>query len=189
MKFPEKPGSQTRRELLQAGLAGGVSVAALGSAVPTDVLAAEATAQIDRTSEAIHQEVTFERPPDRVYAALTDAGMFHQVTLLSAAMRGAMSNAIQPTQISGEPGGALTLFGGHIVGRQIELILARRIVQAWRVVDWPSGVYSIARFELLDRGPGTQLVFDHSGFPKGAADHLAQGWKANYWEPLQKFLS
>jgi activator of HSP90 ATPase len=100
-----------------------------------------------------------------------------------------MSLAAAPTAIGREATGAFSLFGGYIVGRQIELVPNERIIQAWRVGRWDPGVYSIARFELVDQGSGTQLVFDHSGFPKGEAEHLAAGWKGNYWEPLGKFLA
>jgi activator of HSP90 ATPase len=44
------------------------------------------------------------------------------------------------TEISQQVGGAFSLFGGHIVGHQIELVTNERIVQAWRVVDWSPGV-------------------------------------------------
>ena len=87
-----------------------------------------------------------------------------------------------------EAGGAFTLFGGYIVGRHIELVPNRRIVQAWHEESWPEGVYSIVRFELTEQGKGTKLVFDHTGFPAGAGEHLAAGWKLNYWEPIGKFL-
>ena len=71
----------------------------------------------------------------------------------------------------------------------MELIPAKRIVQAWQAKDWGEGVYSIARFELSG-GPGeTQLSFDHTGFPEGDEDHLAAGWHTNYWEPMQKYLA
>jgi len=63
-----------------------------------------------------------------------------------------------------------------------------RIVQAWRAGSWDPGIYSIARFELVEQGSGTKIVFDHTGFPKGDGEHLAGGWKMNYWEPLEKFL-
>jgi activator of HSP90 ATPase len=63
-----------------------------------------------------------------------------------------------------------------------------RIVQAWRAGDWPPGSYSIARFVLEKRGAGTLLIFDHLGFPSGQAGHLAEGWRNNYWAPLQKYL-
>jgi hypothetical protein len=50
------------------------------------------------------------------------------------------------------------------------------------------GIYSIAKFELVEHGSGTKIVFDHTGFPIGDREHLAEGWKMNYWEPLEKFL-
>ena len=94
-----------------------------------------------------------------------------------------------PAEISGEVGGAFTCFGGHIVGRHVELVPNQRIVQAWRVVTWDAGVYSIAKFEFNEQGSATRLVFDHRGFPTGKAEHLADGWKANYWEPMRKYLA
>lgn len=142
-----------------------------------------------RNAEAIHQEPILKASRRRVYDALTDAAQFHKVTLLGVAMSSGMVKDGKPTEISREVGGAFQLFGGFIVGRQIELIPDTRIVQVWREVSWDPGFYSLVRFELSDSGAGTKIVFDHSGFPKGAADHLAIGWKGNYWEPLEKFLS
>lgn len=142
-----------------------------------------------RNAEAIHQEPLIKASRKRVYDALTDAAQFHKVTLLGVAMNSGMVKDGKPTEISREVGGAFQLFGGFIVGRQIELIPDVRIVQAWREVSWDPGVYSLVRFELSDSGAGTIIRFDHAGFPKGAADHLAIGWKGNYWEPLEKFLS
>ena len=48
---------------------------------------------------------------------------------------------------------------------------------------------AIVRFELLDLSPGTRIVFDHTGFPTGNAAHLAAGWHAHYWDPLEKILA
>jgi uncharacterized protein YndB with AHSA1/START domain len=164
----------------------GLSIAAGVAAVRA---AGNNTEEVSRTMEAIRQEVSFKASRERVYAALTDAGEFHKVTLLSGAVRSGMVKATQATQIAREAGGAFALFGGHIVGRQIELVPPQRIVQAWRPADWEPGVFSVVRFELLEQGRGTHLVFDHTGFPKGQGEHLAQGWKMNYWEPLEKYLT
>jgi activator of HSP90 ATPase len=101
----------------------------------------------------------------------------------------AMAKMQKPTMLSPHAGGAFALFGGYIVGRQIELAPNELIVQAWRVLSWPRGVYSIARFELLDQGGSTKLVFDHAAFPKGQAEHLASGWQEHYWDPLAKLLA
>ena len=176
---------QTRRRVL-AGLSVSAGIAAIRA---DESRAADDAEEISRAMEAIHQEVSFEASRERVYAALTDAGEFHKLTLLSDAMRSGMVKATPATQISRESGGPFSLFGGHIVGRQIELVSPQRIVQAWRPVDWEPGVYSVARFELHEQGRGTHLVFDHTGFPKGQGEHLAQGWRMNYWQPLEKYLA
>lgn len=107
---------------------------------------------------------------------------------LSGALK-SRSLGTKPTEISREVGGQFTIFGGHIIGRHLELVPDERIVQAWRVVDWEPGIFSIAKFALVEAGPQTRIVFDHIGFPTGLAEHLAAGWKAHYWEPLQKFLA
>lgn len=148
----------------------------------------EASSGLSHTAEAIHQETTFSASPQRVYEALMNASQFQKLELLGAA-KDSVDVTSKPAEISREPGGAFVIFGGYIVGRQIELIPNRRIVQAWHEKEWEAGVYSIARFELLGEEAGTKLIFDHTGFPAGAGDHLAIGWKLNYWKPLATFLA
>src|SRR5437899_10915281 len=133
--------------------------------------------EVSRTAESIHQEPVFKANPKRVYEALTDEKQFERVTLLSAAMQSGMAPGNKRTQIGREAGGPFTLFGGHIVGRHIELVPNERIVQAWRVVDWNPGIYSIVKFDLTEQGSGTKIIFDQAGFPQGKGEHLADGWK------------
>lgn len=127
-------------------------------------------------ASVIHQEIVLKAKPGRVYSALTSSKEFSDVT-------GA------PTEIGTEAGAPFSAFGGMILGRNIELVPNRRIVQAWRAKPWPDGVYSIVRFELREEGGGTRVVLDHTGFPEGQDEHLAPGWQSNYWDPLQKFFS
>ena len=134
--------------------------------------AAASTAGDSSKSISIHQEVDFRASPQWLYEALLDSKRFSAFSGRAA-------------EIKREPGGTFSLFGGHIVGRNVELVPNKRIVQAWRVVEWPEGVYSIARFELKAQGSGTRLVFDHIGFPEGLHNHLAEGWEANYWALLK----
>ena len=128
-------------------------------------------------SDSIHQEIVFAAAPARIYGALMDSGEHAAFTANGAA------------EISREVGGAFSTHGGHILGRNIELVPDQRIVQAWRVKDWPDGMYSVIRFELKEEGQTTRLVFDHWGAPEDQRDHLADGWTARYWEPLQKYLA
>ena len=162
----------------------------LGTSAMIGVIArAEVEEEISRTMESIHQEVQFNTAPERLYAALTDAKEFQRAVLLSDAVKTGLVKARQTATISASLGGEFALFGGYITGRQIELIPGDRIVQAWRTASWAAGTYSIARFSLAKQGSGTLLTFDHTGFPKGEAEHLAQGWKINYWQPLAKILT
>jgi len=125
---------------------------------------------------SIHQEVVIPASPERVYTALTNSTQFTEASGGRAA------------EIADTEGGAFSLFGGAIHGRQIELVPGARLVQAWRVKMWEPGLYSVVRFTLTAEHNGTKLVLDHSGFPDGQQEHLAAGWSANYWEPLNKYF-
>jgi activator of HSP90 ATPase len=130
----------------------------------------------NQTRTSLHQEVDFKAGPQRIYDALLDSKQFAALTGL-------------PAEIDSKAGGAFSMFGGLIVGRNIELIPNQRIVQAWRPTHWDPGVYSIVKFELKPRGPETTIVLDHTGFPEGDFDGLNSGWKLRYWDPMKKFLA
>jgi activator of HSP90 ATPase len=173
----------TRRQAI-VGVAGTFGSLALGSTWAW----AGAEDGISHTAESIRQEPVFTASPKRVYNVLTEAKQFTRVVQLSGALQ-AMHLPDKPAEISKEVGGAFSLFGGFITGRHIELLPNVRVVQAWRAGDWPPGIYSIAKFELVKQRSACKIVFDHTGFPKGAAESLASGWKAHYWEPLAKVLA
>jgi activator of HSP90 ATPase len=127
-----------------------------------------------RTS--LHQEIEFKAGPQRIYEVLLDSKQFAACTGM-------------PAEIDPKAGGAFSMFGGMIVGRNIELVPNQLIVQAWRPTHWNPGVYSVVRFELKPHGSGTIVVLDHTGFPEGDFDHLDPGWKLRYWDPLAKCLA
>jgi activator of HSP90 ATPase len=171
----------------QAILCGAGTLGSIGL-WPTQLMA-EPDEEISHSEEAIHQVNVFKANRRRVYEALTQTNPFDEITKVSPETQAGKSLGSIPTKISPEVGGDFALFGGHIVGRHLELVPNERIVQGWRVVDWDAGYYSIVRFQLLEEGSGTKIVFDHTGFPKGQADHLASGWKSHYWDGLAKYLA
>lgn len=177
------PTELTRRQAI-VGAVGAFGGLALGSTGAW----AGAEDGISHTADSIHQEPAFTASTKRVYEALTDAKQFTRVVQFSGALQ-ALHLPDKPAEISKREGGAFALYGGYITGRHVELVPNVRIVQAWRAGDWPPGVYSIAKFELVEQGSGSKIVFDHTGFPKGEAAGLASGWKAHYWEPLAKVLA
>jgi activator of HSP90 ATPase len=174
----------TRRQLIV-----GVAFALGGLTLGSTRAWARAEEGISHTAESIHLEHVFMASRKRVYEALTDAKQFDKVVMLSDAMKSGMAPGMKPVEISREAGGAFAAFGGYVTGRQLELVPNERIVQAWRAGSWAAGDYSIAKFQLVEEGSGTKIVFDHTGFPKGEAEHLVEGWKTNYWAPLEKFLA
>ena len=124
---------------------------------------------------ALHEEADFAAPPHKVYEALLDEKQFASFT-------------VAPAKINRTEGGTLSLFGGAITARNVELVADRRIVQAWRDADWAPGIHSIVKFELTPRGAGTHLVLDHTGFPAGQYSDLEPGWREHYIEPMKKLF-
>lgn len=128
-------------------------------------------------SNTIQQEVRLGATAERVFEVLTNSNQFSKVT------GGAK------TEIDAQAGGAFSLFGNMIQGRNIELVPGKRIVQAWRAANWEEGKYSVVKFELKENGSETVLVLDHSGYPEGQGEHLSSGWKENYWKPLENYFT
>ena len=124
----------------------------------------------------LHQEIEIRASGHRVYEALLESKQF-------AAFTG------MPAEINREAGGVFSMFGGLIIGRNVELVQDRRIVQAWRPADWTPGVYSLVKFEIGGEGASSTVVLDHTGFPEGSFRHLDSGWYLRYWDPLRKFLA
>jgi activator of HSP90 ATPase len=170
----------TRRQMIAgigaaalAGLVGSRNLWALPQQQQGTKEAPSAPANQARTS--LHQEIELKAGPQRIYEILLDSKQF-------AAFTG------MPANIDSAAGGAFSMFGGMIVGRNVELITNQRIVQAWRPTHWDPGVYSVVKFELKLQRSGTMLILDHSGFPEGDYDSLFKGWGVRYWDPLKKYL-
>jgi activator of HSP90 ATPase len=166
--------SIARREFITEG-----ALVIAGVTARSSVALAESNPEISSSEEAIHQRRTFAANRSRVYAALTVEEQFDRIVRLSGVMKAdTQANMQHPTKLSTHAGGAFSVFDGYIVGRQLELVPNERIVQAWRVLSWPRGLYSVARFELSEQAGATTIVFDHTGFPKGTAEHLARDGKS-----------
>ena len=176
---PAAPADAVTRRHAIAGIAitvGSLAVGsrALGGVEPSKKETPSPAVKQPRTS--LHYEANFKASPQRIYELLLDSKQF-------AALTG------RPAEIDPKEGGAFTMFGGLIVGRNVELIANQRIVQAWRPAHWNPGIYSIVKFEFREQGAQTRLVLDHTGFPEDEHDSLDSGWKGHYLDPLAKSFS
>jgi activator of HSP90 ATPase len=156
----------SRRHLMLGGMM------VLGSAVLAKAAPGNKAAVI---TGAIRQQADFAASPAHIFKILTDEKLF-------AAMSGA------PATIENREGGAFSLFGGAITGRNLELVDAKRVVQAWYDTAWPAGLYSVIRFELAAAGSGTHVNFEQAGFPESDRASLEAGWHSHYWDPMKAYL-
>jgi len=178
----ERNGILTRRGLItSAAIAvGSLASGAVALAAPREQQQQKMAAEADSTGVEglltyLHQDVEIRTNPQRVYEALLDSAQFGAFTKMVA-------------EVKAEAGAHFSLFGGLILGRNVELVTNQRIVQAWRPASWNPGVYSMVKFELSSGVNVTHIVLDHTGFPEGDFRHLNPGWYERYWGPLQKYL-
>jgi activator of HSP90 ATPase len=169
----DAPNPHTRRQLIRG------TALALGGMIAAPILRGQNSGQTAAPEgdhrTALHQEIEVHATAAQILGVLLDAKQFSGFTKLAA--------TIDPTE-----GGAFSLFGGLIVGRNVEIVPAARLVQAWRPTHWEPGVYSLVRFALKAQDPGTLVVLDHTGFPEGDYDSLYSGWQSHYWEPLRAVI-
>lgn len=128
-------------------------------------------------TRTITHDVTFNAGPEEVFEALMDPARHSQ-----------FSGA--PAQIERRPGGAFSLYGGHLTGKTLELKPHERIVQQWRASDWPEGHASRLTFDLqpIDGGRQTQLSMTHSDVPADQFDGINQGWRTHYWSKMAPYF-
>lgn len=177
---PDALARTTRRQLV-SGILVACSAPMMGAAVwgqsGDKKMAVQPGTEANKSRTSLHQEIDYKSAPKRIYEVLLSSKDF-------SAFSGAGA------EIDPKVGGAFSMFGGLVVGRNVELVPNLRIVQAWRLAqEFPEGTYSLVKIELKATETGTRLILDHTGFPEGHFDHLDEGWHSHYWEPLRKFLA
>ena len=126
--------------------------------------------------KTIKQRVKFKAPPAVIYDLLADAKKH-------AAITG------RPATISRKIGGAFATSGDEVTGVNVDLVPAKRIVQAWRHRRFPEGVFSMAAVTLTPtRDGGTELVLTHRGVPKDLIPDTERTWRDRYWSRIKAYL-
>jgi activator of HSP90 ATPase len=124
----------------------------------------------------IRHIVRFDAKPSAIYQALMNSKKH-------AAFTGA------PAKIDPRVGGRFSAWGRHLRGVNVMLVKNKRIVQAWRAQNWPSGHFSIATFDLKRAPGGTMLIFTQTGIPAKNAHSINAGWKTHYWQLLKQRIA
>ena len=126
--------------------------------------------------KTIKQRVKFKAPPATLYDLLADSRKHAEVTGRKAT-------------ISRKIGGTFSVSGNDVTGVNVDLVPARRIVQAWRHRRFPEGIFSMAAVTLKPTPDGgTELVLTHRGVPKDLIPETERNWRDQYWSRIKAYL-
>ena len=132
--------------------------------------------QGDLFDKTIKQRVRFKAAPETVYHLLADSRKHTAVTGKKAV-------------ISRKIGGKFSAAASPVTGINVDLVPARRIVQAWRHRSFPEGIFSMAAVNLTETPDGgTELVLTHRGVPKHLIPETEQAWRDQYWTRIKAYL-
>ncbi|CAL3969281.1 hypothetical protein PZA11_006129 [Diplocarpon coronariae] len=85
-------------------------------------------------------------------------------------------------------GGKFELFGGNVSGEYIELVEPTKIVQSWRLDQWPKDHYSRLEinFDQNDVDNVTVMRVSWSGVPVGQEDVTKRNWREYYVRSIKQ---
>ena len=85
-------------------------------------------------------------------------------------------------------GGKFELFGGNVSGEYVELDPPKKIVQKWRLNQWPAGHYSTLKieFDQNDVDHVTVMRVTWEGVPVGQEDVTKQNWREYYVNSIKR---
>lgn len=85
-------------------------------------------------------------------------------------------------------GGKFELFGGNVSGEFLELDPPRKVVQSWRLSQWPAGHYSKLQIEFdqndVDHVTVMRVTWD--GVPVGQEEVTKRNWLEYYVRSIKK---
>jgi activator of HSP90 ATPase len=86
-------------------------------------------------------------------------------------------------------GGTFEAWDGYITATNLELKPGKRILQAWRTVEFADGEKDSRLEVLLEAAKGgTKITIKHSDLP-AHGDQYKQGWIDNYFMPMKEYFA
>ena len=111
-------------------------------------------------------------PPEDVYLALTNP---NTIQLWSG----------EEAEMSTEAGSEFSLWDGSIVGKNLEFIDGKKVVQQWYFGEQTAD--SIVTIILHPHQEGTSVELKHTNIPDEDFDDIVEGWKENYFGSIREF--
>ena len=85
-------------------------------------------------------------------------------------------------------GGKFELFGGNVSGEYVELESPKKVVQSWRLSQWPAGHYSNLQieFDQNDVDHVTVMRVTWTGVPAGQEEVTKRNWLEYYVRSIKQ---
>ena len=93
----------------------------------------------------------------------------------------------EPAVMSTEPGTEFSMLSGNIVGKNLEFITNKKIVQQWYFGE-EEGEPSIVTIKLHDHKEGTSVELNQTNIPDEAYDDIIAGWDDVYFGNLNEYF-
>lgn len=117
------------------------------------------------------QTVYFQKPATEVFASLTDAGVFTEMTAMEC-------------EINCKPGGTFR-FGDVVSGANLYIDPdGRKLLQSWRAAEWPANKFSTVRISVDVADNGTQLTLTQQDVPQSFVKKTDLLWNVQFWRKL-----
>lgn len=152
----------------------------LPSAKPSSTAAA-ATTTTNKTSKVNTTTVTdtaeFRTTAAEMYQTFTDV---YRLTAFTRAPPRVFEGA--------KVGGKFSLFGGNVSGEYLELDPPKKLVQSWRLNEWPAGHYSRLQieFDQNDVDHVTVMRVTWEGVPIGQEEVTKRNWSEYYVRSIKQ---
>jgi activator of HSP90 ATPase len=150
--------------------------------VPSPIPAVSATPAHSTTHTAVNTTTVtdteeFRAPASELYQTFTDPQRI-------AAFTRAAPKLFEGARV----GGKFELFGGNVSGEYLELVDPTKIVQSWRLDQWPKGHYSRLEinFDQNDVDNVTVMRVSWSGVPVGQEDVTKRNWGEYYVRSIKQ---
>lgn len=119
----------------------------------------------------LHSTEEFRTTAAELYSTFTDPARLT-----------AFTRAPPKTFTGAHPGGKFELFGGNVSGEFVDLIEPTKIVQKWRLGQWPEGHYSRLEigFDQNDSEGVTIMRVTWDGVPAGQEEVTRRNWGEYY---------
>ncbi|CAM1506445.1 Fc.00g060860.m01.CDS01 [Cosmosporella sp. VM-42] len=143
--------------------------------VPTSSAETKDGGFVNTTTVTDNEE--FRTTADEMYQTFTDPGRIAAFTR-------------SPPKIfeGAQKGGKFELFGGNVSGEYVELDAPKKIVQKWRLNQWPAGHFSTLKIEFdqndVDHVTVMRVTWD--GVPVGQEEVTKRNWLEYYIKSIKQ---